>query len=380
MAASAPLFFATHDEKAREKASATLRKFVSGPLMAQHRQVYDRATKPAFEKKHGRTPDRWELQTLWETTAPYAMRSALRRIAQEDMYEVGGEIVERQLPDLIETARKTARGKTNGSLRLNPAVAAPSYLTAVDIHCMPGNYHTELTDDDVYAGALYDRTITSHTYKGKNNDEVGTCLAAFVERNFPGLKPKRILDLGCTVGHSTFGIAQVFPDAELHAIDVAAPCLRWGHVRAEAAGVPVHFSQQNAEKTDFPDGHFDLVLSVIILHETSGKAIRNIFREAKRLLRPGCVMAHCESRQYYAKDEFDAAWHRWGTKFNAEPFMTTMHELELQSVAVESGFARAKSFPQTPMLATMNADLTIADNGPAPKTYAQSLYVNGAVK
>ncbi len=379
-AASKPLFSSTHDERAHEQASAALRKFVSGPVMAAHRQVYERATLPAFTKKHGRAPDRWELQSLWETTEPYAMRSALRRIAQEDMYEVGGGIVERQLPDLIEKARKISRGKTKGSLRLNPAVEAPGYLTAVDIHCMPGNYHTELTDDDVYAGALYDRTITSHSFKGADNADVGSRLAGFVQRNFPDLKPKRILDIGCTVGHSTFGIARAFPKAELHAIDVAAPCLRWAHVLAEDAGLPVHFSQQNGEKTDFADGSFDLITSVIILHETSGKAIRNIFKEARRLLRPGGVMVHCESRQYYAKDAFDAAWHRWGTKFNAEPFMTTMHELELQSVAVECGFAKAKSFPQTPMLATMTKDFAIADEGRTPKTYAETLYVNGAVK
>ena len=60
--------------------------------------------------------------------------------------------------------------------------------------------------------------------------------------------------------------------------------------------------------------------------------------------------------------------------------MTTMHELELQSVAVECGFAKAKSFPQTPMLATMTKDFAIADEGRTPKTYAETLYVNGAVK
>ena len=214
---------------------------------------------------------------------------------------------------------------------------------------------------------------------GANGSEgVGVALAEFVQRNFPGLRPKRILDMGCTVGHSTLGIADVFPEAEIHAIDVAAPCLRWAHLRAEGAGKAIHFSQQNAEKTSFPDGHFDLVLSVIMLHETSGKAIRNIFREARRLLRPGGVMAHCESRQYYAKEPFDAAWHRWGTKYNAEPFMTTMHELELQGLARECGFDRA--FPQSPMLSTLNADLTIADDGPAPKGYVESLYVSGAVR
>ncbi len=370
----------THDEAARLKIGVTLRQYAAGPLMAAHRQVYAKALKPDFERRHGRPPDRWELQSLWESMPPYAMRSSLRRIAQENLFDTAGAVIERQLPELVDKARRAGRGRPKGSLRLDPAVTAPDYLTAVDIHCMPGGYHSEiLPQDDVYAGALYDRTITSNRTMGANGSEgVGVALAEFVQRNFPGLRPKRILDMGCTVGHSTLGIADVFPEAEIHAIDVAAPCLRWAHLRAEGAGKAIHFSQQNAEKTSFPDGHFDLVLSVIMLHETSGKAIRNIFREARRLLRPGGVMAHCESRQYYAKEPFDAAWHRWGTKYNAEPFMTTMHELELQGLARECGFDRA--FPQSPMLSTLNADLTIADDGPAPKGYVESLYVSGAVR
>ena len=38
-------------------------------------------------------------------------------------------------------------------------------------------------------------------------------------------------------------------------------------------------AQQNAEKTSFPDGHFDLIVSHVLLHETSGKAVRNILRD-----------------------------------------------------------------------------------------------------
>ena len=33
--------------------------------------------------------------------------------------------------------------------------------------------------------------------------------------------------------------------------------LRYGHARAEAMGATIHFSQQNAECTDFADGSFD---------------------------------------------------------------------------------------------------------------------------
>ena len=76
---------------------------------------------------------------------------------------------------------------------------------------------------------------------------------------------------------------------------MSAPCLRNGHARAVAMGKAVRFSQQNAEELQFPDNSFDLVVSHALLHETSHKAIRRIFRETHRVLRPGGVMAHLDS-------------------------------------------------------------------------------------
>ncbi len=80
----------------------------------------------------------------------------------------------------------------------------------------------------------------------------------------------------------------------MHGIDVGAPVLRYAHARAESLGVPVHFSQQNAEHTDFETGSFDLVLSHIVLHETSKSALVASLRECHRLLRPGGLMLHLE--------------------------------------------------------------------------------------
>src|SRR5205807_7337786 len=86
---------------------------------------------------------------------------------------------------------------------------------------------------------------------------------------------------------STLPYVDAYPEAEVHAIDVAAPMLRYAHARAEALGRRVHFSQQNAESTNFRDESFDLIVSHILLHETSAKAVRNIVRECHRLLRKG---------------------------------------------------------------------------------------------
>ena len=86
-----------------------------------------------------------------------------------------------------------------------------------------------------------------------------------------------------------------FPDSEIYGIDVAAPCLRYAHARANALGVTAHFSQQNAENTDFDNETFDLVTSCpYSFMRPSHDAIPKIINETYRLLKPGGWMIHLD--------------------------------------------------------------------------------------
>ena len=133
---------------------------------------------------------------------------------------------------------------------------------------------------------------------GPDNADMGASTVDWIKQKYPGFKPARILDMGCAVGHSTVPYAQGWPEAEVHGIDVAAPMLRYAHARAESLGAKIHYSQQNAEKMDFEDASFDLIVSHILLHETSEKAIRRVISECHRLLRPGGLMVHAETVSY----------------------------------------------------------------------------------
>ena len=82
---------------------------------------------------------------------------------------------------------------------------------------------------------------------GSNLDDIGRSVAGYVKARYPDFKPQRILDMGCTIGHNTVPWAKEYPEAEVHAIDVAAPCLRYGFARAKANDVRINFHQQNAE-------------------------------------------------------------------------------------------------------------------------------------
>ena len=273
---------------------------------------------------------------------PYGqMWSSLRRIAREFTCEAVGPSVERQLPDLIEKAGKyRSSNRKIGSLQLAPDVKAPRYNTEIEIHCKPGGYHTELTADDVFAGAEYDRTTYLNTagLLGPVMDRLGKDVAQWVKRSHPQLKPKRILEMGCTIGQSTVAWVDEYPDAEVYGIDVAAPCLRYGHARAEALGRRIHFSQQDAERTRFPDNHFDIVASHAMIHETSTAALHNIFAESLRILKPGGLMVHNDGTPFRDLTPLERVVPDWDTHFNAEPFISKMRASDLTEWAVEAGW------------------------------------------
>jgi len=230
-------------------------------------------------------------------------------------------------------------------LRVNPEFEVPRYLAATDTHMMPGSYHTNPTAQDVRQGAVFDKAASLYSLGrqgGQMNDMRGHTVVAHLFERFPDLDPKRILEMGCTVGNSLVAVARTFPDAEVFGIDVGASLLRYAHARARHIGVPIHFSQQNAEKTDFPDASFDLVFSSAMLHETSAKAVRNIFAECYRVLRPGGVMVHLEV-PFRAETASAFDWLRadYESRFNNEPFWIGAVSTDLAELTRSVGFRDA---------------------------------------
>jgi len=338
-AAHAVLAHADHDETAREHFLLAFRREVVRQAREDNHAVYEKRILPAFKKAKGRAPkDRHEIRKALLQDDVGRTTSALRLMQQEMKWDALGDTVARQYDNLQDHAHPA---RPRGTLRLDPDLALPRYLTAVDIHGMPGNYTTDLADDDIFAGAIYDRGVylRGMGLGGPYSDSFGRAIANFLKNDHPDFRPRRILDVGCSIGHSTLPFCDAFPDAEVHAIDVGAPMLRYGHARAESLGRTVHFSQQNAEATDFPDNHFDLVVGTAMLHETSTKAIAAVLRDNYRVLAPGGFLLHFEGPPWNRIGDFAAAVHDWDTHFNAEPFIGKMHDLDPKKLVVDAGFS-----------------------------------------
>lgn len=337
-----------HDEAARFNFLTHLNKYLAGTLGPGNAIAYERRVLPAFVEEHGREPkDRFEIREAMNRDPYHRFWSALKRNSMEMRQQNGRAMVLRQLDELDAKARQYNEGRD--TLELDPSIEVPHYQARVDIHCMPGSYQGEERPGDVSAGANYDCGIFATTGGGLGalNDGGGQALVEWIRRERPDWTPRRILDVGCTVGHNAVPLAEAFPETEVIAIDTAASSLRYAHARAQSMGVHnIRFVQANAEDLSrWPDGHFDWVQTTMFLHELSGKALPRIMGELYRVLAPGGLMLHLEQPQYSEDMPLYEQFIRdWDAFNNNEPFWSAMHALDLKTVMLESGFSQDELF------------------------------------
>jgi ubiquinone/menaquinone biosynthesis C-methylase UbiE len=252
--------------------------------------------------------------------------------------------LERQRDALKSRARSLAAGARAGSVRLDDSVAVPKSVSSIDVHLMPGNYDGEYEAGDLAAGALYDNGLAVFSFglMGQNLDDIGQSIARFIRAKHPQFEPRDVLDLGCTIGHNTGPWKDTYPHAHVRGIDVAAPCLRYAHARAQAQNRAVDFEQMNAAKLRFADASFDVVFSSMFLHEVPRKDIAQVFAEAHRVLRPGGLMLHMELPPNSQLSAYDAFYLDWDSYYNNEPFYKPFRDLRPDALCKQAGFAPDK--------------------------------------
>jgi ubiquinone/menaquinone biosynthesis C-methylase UbiE len=338
-----------HDDMASLQFFLAIRRGVFGDMQQKVRTAYEKRATPAFEKATGHAPaTRLEARDALDQDEYHKFWSLLRRDSQDLLWLYAGTAIERQY-DAMRDRFAAAQATPKGSLTLDPTIKIPKYISQIDTHRMPGSFTGELEADDLRAGALYDLggAVYQMAIGAKNgmflNDGRGHTLAAYIRTFYPDRKPQRILDMGSGVGQNTLPLCDYFPYAEIVAIDVGAPMLRYGHARAEMMGKKIHFMQDNAEHTKFPDGSFDLVISGIVLHETSGPAVKNIIAETYRLLAPGGLMVHVENpirfKDMTVLEQALASWEQYN---NDEPFLVGIGETDFTAIATGAGFTDVK--------------------------------------
>ena len=236
----------------------------------------------------------------------------------------------------MEAADKTGPG----TLDIPANFDVPTY-TRHEIHIQPGGYV-----GDPFAGHIYHYGTNSFYISviGHNEqDQVHKGTAARLPLPEDG-KVKRILDMGCGIGQMTVALKERFPDAEVWGIDVGAPMVRYGHLRANKLGVGANFAQRLAEDTKFPDNYFDIVTSYIMHHELPADITRKVIAEAQRVTRPGGVYYPIDFNTGGNKSPARMMYGRWyDHRWNNEVWSLEYHNINFTEEIGQRGFTVVKN-------------------------------------
>jgi ubiquinone/menaquinone biosynthesis C-methylase UbiE len=169
--------------------------------------------------------------------------------------------------------------------------------------------------------------------------------------------PQNILDIGCSVGMSTFAIQHVYPQAQLTGLDLSPYFLSIANYRAQQTQSPhINWVHAAGESTGLPAHSYDLVSLFLICHELPQTATSEIFQEAKRLLKPGghiAIMDMNPASEIYAQ----MAPYILTLLKSTEPYLDQYFTLDLAQTLLNAGFEAPTITANTPRHRTVIAQV-----------------------
>lgn len=314
-------------------------------LRRKSRLIYDSRIISKIEDKPGQEDA--VVKALYEDDI-YQTLSSLKYIGQTRMWSaISSSVLDNAEKMSRDFERLSDPSTTIGSLKLNPEADLPDEFKKVHVHLQPGGYLTDLADNDVLAGAYYEEggALYSQGQSVGTRESKAECLMRFLRQWKPDFTPGHILDMGCSVGASSVPYALEYPEADVHAIDIAPAMLRYAHARAESIGAKVHFSQQDVTGTEFEDESFDLIVSHNAMHEMSAETQQAMFNESYRMLKPGGICLHQDLPLDYSKlDTFEKVELSYDKWFNGELYWRDYAESDCASMFEKAGFDKTKGY------------------------------------
>ena len=296
---------------------------------------------------HRGVEDLRQAAAVLEESPFYAAWNALSKGSQRQMWQALSDMISRQEAELEGIAQEVHSRPKLGSLWLDPDLEIPEYLCETAYHGQPGGYVLTRHPEDLYAGLMQEAGGTLYTRGAGTgrSDSKAQAVVRFIRDRFPELAPKRILDMGCGYGAQTCGYALAFPEAETHGVDLGAAVLRFGHLRAESLSVAVHLHQMDGAATRFPDGHFDLILSNIVLHEVPAEKLQAMMNECRRLLAPGGLVLHQDAPSQRPGMTLTQRFvSMWQHEHNDEPYWEIFSQTRVPDALTAAGFEAGGAF------------------------------------
>lgn len=151
-------------------------------------------------------------------------------------------------------------------------------------------------------------------------------------------EPLDILDLGCSVGMSSFAMQNNYPQAKITGVDLSPYFLAVAQYQSQQQNRKINWVHAAAESTGLPSASFDLVSIFLVCHELPQAATMQIFREAMRLLRPN---GHLAMMDMNPQSEIYAKMPPYILTLlkSTEPYLDQYFSLDISAALVEAGFA-----------------------------------------
>jgi len=170
------------------------------------------------------------------------------------------------------------------------------------------------------------------------------------------IEPQNILDLGCSVGMSTFALQRIYPQAKVTGVDLSPYYLAVAQYRTQQQDAQINWKHAAAEATGLPDASFDLVSSCLMFHELPQQASQEIIQEARRLLRPGgylTIMDMNPQSEVFAK----MPPYILTLLKSTEPYLDEYFTLDIEQTLIEAGFESPQITPNSPRHRTIVAQV-----------------------
>ncbi|MBW4468532.1 MAG: methyltransferase domain-containing protein [Pegethrix bostrychoides GSE-TBD4-15B] len=194
--------------------------------------------------------------------------------------------------------------------------------------------------------------VAAHAVHARIWPEAGAKGDAMLRQSFHRLlqqeispDPQAILDLGCSVGMSSFALQSIYPQAQITGVDLSPYFLAVAQYRAEQrfSASTITWIHAAAEATGLPDASFDLVSAHLVFHELPQRAAVEILQEARRLLRPG---GHLAIMDMNPRSEVFAKMPPYILTLlkSTEPYLDQYFGLALEQAICAAGFSQPALF------------------------------------
>jgi ubiquinone/menaquinone biosynthesis C-methylase UbiE len=228
----------------------------------------------------------------------------------------------------------------------NPALVYPDYyLTSFHAYDEGNLGWLPATEVEVAARAVHAKIWPEA--KAQGDQKLRDSFLDIVDRRINATQTPitAIVDLGCSVGLSTFRICDRYPQAQMTGVDLSSYFLAVAMYRAaerKATQPDVHqpdirWIHAAAEATTLEDNCCDLVTLFLVCHELPAEASCEIFREARRILRPG---GHLAIMEMNPKSAIYAQMPPYVFTLlkSTEPYLDSYFNLDIEQALIDAGF------------------------------------------